>query len=453
MDPIAQFSALGPVLSGVLAGTTRTDLDLPTPCREFTVRDVLGHMLTGATAFTAAFRGVEPANPDASDPLAALGPVLTDLGDAIAATGALDRTVASPLGEMPGDQLAQLVVLDGLVHGWDLAQATGQAYAPPDELVTSVSDFAHRTIDAVRESGAFGPALPAPADASAIDGLAAYTGRTVHRPGASTPNRALWEKGDFTRIADTMRQGGDELVERIGVTAGMRVLDLGCGDGTTAIPEAQRGADVLGVDISTNLLAAARRRAQRLGVENVRYEPGDARDLSWIPDGSFDLAVSVFGAMFAPEPERVAAEMVRVTWPGGRVVMGNWIPGDPTLVAQILRICTRYAPPPAGAVSPMLWGVPDEVRARFCSAGVAADAVVCERDIFTFHHPGPPAGFVNDFLRYYGPTMNAYAAAQADGKGEQLRAELEELFAECNTTGSDDTTVIPAGFLRVTVTG
>jgi uncharacterized protein (TIGR03086 family) len=449
MDPIAQLSALGPVLAEVVGGIAPTDLDLPTPCREFTVRDVLEHMLTGATTFTAAFRGETPVAPDLSDPLASFGPTLGGLADAVNAPGALDATIASPFGDMPGEQFARFVVLDGLVHGWDLAQATGQAYAPADELVTSVSDFAHQAIDAARGQ-VFGPAQPAPADASPVDALAAYTGRTVHRPGATTPNRALWEKGDFTRIADTMRQSGDELVGRIRITPGMQVLDLGCGDGTTAIPAAQRGADVLGVDIATNLIAAGRRRARALGVDTVRFEAGDARDLSWIPDDSFDAVVTVFGAMFAPEPERVAAGMVRVTRPGGRVVMGNWIPGDPTLVAQILRICSAYAPPPPNAVSPMLWGVEDDVRGRFGTAGIAADGVTCERDTFTFRYAGAPSGFLDDFLRYYGPTMNAYAAARADGKGEQLRAELEELFTSANTsTGSD--TVIPATFLRVTV--
>ena len=336
------------------------------------------------------------------------------------------------------------------MHGWDLAQATGQQYRPPDELVTAASDFAHGVLDPIRGEGTFGPAQPAPADASAVDALAAYTGRTVHTPGASTPNRALWEKGDFTRIADTMRQSGEQFVDRIGITAGMRVLDVGCGDGTTAVPAAQRGAEVLGVDIAANLVAAGRRRARALGVDTIRFETGDARDLSWLADDSFDVVVSVFGAMFAPDPMKVASELVRVTRPGGRVVMGNWIPGDPTMVAQILRISSAYAPPPAGAVSPMAWGVEDDVRERFTAAGIGAGAVTFERDTFTFRYPGAPAGFVEEFRRYYGPTMNAFAAADADGKAEQLRVELEDLFTSCNT-GTPELTVIPATFLRVTV--
>jgi uncharacterized protein (TIGR03086 family) len=450
MDAIAQITDLGPVLDQVVAGIDPTDLDLPTPCAEYTVRDLLEHMRTGALAFAAAFRGEQPPAPDNADPLTGVMPALAGLVDAMTAPGALDGTVTVAFGALPAEHAARFVALDGLVHGWDLAQATGQPYAPPDELITEVTTFAHQAIDAMRETERFGPAQPAPADASPIDALAAFTGRAVHRPGATTPNRALWEKGDFTRIADTMRRSGDELVDRIGIRAGMRVLDVGCGDGTTAIPAAQRGADVLGVDISTNLLAAARRRARSLGVDTIRFEPGDVRDLSWLPADSFDAVVSIFGAMFAPEPERVARELVRVARPGGRVVMGNWIPGDPTLVAQILRICSAYAPPPPNAVSPMLWGVDDEVKARFAAAGVATDAVTCERDWFTFYSDGTPAGFVDDFLRYYGPTMNAYATAQADGKGDQLRHELEELFASCNTAG-DGGTEISAAYLRVTV--
>ena len=172
------------------------------------------------------------------------------------------------------------------------------------------------------------------------------------------PNKALWEKGDFTRIADSMRESGEELVRKIGVTSGLKVLDLGCGDGTTAIPEAQLGADVLGVDIASNLVDAGNRRASELGLTNVRFQEGDACNLEALPDQTYDLVVSIFGAMFAPKPFEVAKEMVRVTKRGGRIVMGNWIPNDPTLVAQILKISSAYSPPPPeGFISPMTWGV------------------------------------------------------------------------------------------------
>ena len=152
------------------------------------------------------------------------------------------------------------------------------------------------------------------------------------------PNKALWEKGDFTRIAETMRESGEALVKGLGVTKGLKVLDLGCGDGTTALPEARLGADVLGVDIARNLVEAGNKRAQEQGRTNCKFQEGDASDLHELKDQMFDLVVSIFGAMFAPKPFDVAKEMVRVTKPGGRIVMGNWIPNDPTLVAQILKI-------------------------------------------------------------------------------------------------------------------
>ena len=139
----------------------------------------------------------------------------------------------------------------------------------------------------------------------------------------TNPNRALWEKGDFTRLAATMRESGDALVESIGITPGLRVLDLGCGDGTTALPAARRGANVTGIDIASNLVAAGNARAAAAGLTNLRFQQGDAADLVGIADDSFDLLVSVFGAMFAPRPYDVAREMARVVRPGGCIVMGN----------------------------------------------------------------------------------------------------------------------------------
>jgi SAM-dependent methyltransferase len=264
-------------------------------------------------------------------------------------------------------------------------------------------------------------------------------------------NKELWEKGDFTRIAESMRGSGEALVGELGITDGLKVLDLGCGDGTTAVPAAQRGADVLGVDIAANLVAAGNARAQALGLTNCRFQEGDASDLSELDDESFDLVVSIFGAMFAPQPFDVAKEMVRVTKPGGRIVMGNWIPNDPTLVAQILKISASYSPPPPeGFVSPMTWGVEDEVIARFTAAGVAEDQISFQRDTYTFNYPGSPSELVAEFKSYYGPTMNAFAAAAADGREADLQAELEELFNEQNTS-EDGATSIPATFLRVTV--
>jgi SAM-dependent methyltransferase len=267
------------------------------------------------------------------------------------------------------------------------------------------------------------------------------------------PNQALWEKGDFTRIAATMRESGEALVQRIGISKGMRVLDLGCGDGTTAIPPAKTGADVLGVDIARNLVDAGNKRAAELGLANLTFQQGDATNLEGLPDRTFDLVMSIFGAMFAPKPFDVAREMVRVTKPGGRIVMGNWIPNDPTLVAQILKISSAYTPPPPeGFVSPMLWGVESNVTERFVAAGIPADRISFVRDTFTFDFPGAPTGLVAEFLNFYGPTMNAFEAATKSAREAELKAELEELFGRQNTSNQADRTSIPATFLRVTVT-
>ena len=266
------------------------------------------------------------------------------------------------------------------------------------------------------------------------------------------PNKALWEKGDFTRIAETMRASGSAFVDGLGVASDLAVLDLGCGDGTTAIPAAKRGANVLGVDIASNLVEAGNRRARQEGLANCRFREGDASDLGEIPDDSFDVVVSVFGAMFAPRPHDVAKEMVRVARPGARIVMGNWIPGDPTLVAQILKICSAYSPPPpAGFVSPMTWGVEGEVADRFAAAGVPRERVSFERASWTFDHPGRPSDLLALFRSYYGPTMNAFAAAGESGRADDLQRELADLFESQNASPRADTTSIPATFLRVSV--
>lgn len=267
------------------------------------------------------------------------------------------------------------------------------------------------------------------------------------------PNKALWEKGDFTRIAASMRESGEALVNSIDIRKGLKVLDLGSGDGTTALPAAKLGADVLGVDIARNLVAAGNQRAEQEGLANVRFQEGDATNLEELEDDSFDVSVSIFGAMFAPKPFDVAKEMTRVTRPGGRVIMGNWIPNDPTLVAQILKISSAYTPPPPeGFVSPMTWGVESNVIERFSKAGVPADKISFARDTFTFNYPGRPAALVDEFRKYYGPTMNAFEAAEKNGRAADLQKELEDLFDSQNKSQRKDATSIPATFLRVTVT-
>jgi ubiquinone/menaquinone biosynthesis C-methylase UbiE len=266
------------------------------------------------------------------------------------------------------------------------------------------------------------------------------------------PNKALWEKGDFTRIAETMRDSGEALIKKLGITKNMRVLDLGCGDGTTAIPEARLGATVLGVDIAANLVTAGNARAKAERLSNCNFQEGDATDLQGLDDHSFDIVISIFGAMFAPKPFEVAKEMVRVTKHGGRIVMGNWIPGDPTLVAQILKISSAYTPPPPeGFISPMLWGVEEQVTDRFSSAGISKQNIKFMRESFTFNALCSPAEFVNTFRLYYGPTMNAFEAADKNGKTADLQRELEELFVSQNNSIEPSITSITAIYLLVDI--
>jgi SAM-dependent methyltransferase len=217
------------------------------------------------------------------------------------------------------------------------------------------------------------------------------------------------------------------------------------------VPAARLGADVVGVDIASNLVAAGNARARSHGLTNLRFQEGDASDLSGIDDDSFDLVVSIFGAMFAPRPFDVAKEIVRVTRPGGRIVMGNWIPNDPTLVAQILKISSSYSPPPPeGFVSPMTWGIEENVIERFADAGVPEENISFERDTYTFEFPGTPSEFLAAFRAHYGPTMNAFEAAAANNREAELHAELDALFNAQNASPSDAATSIPATFLRVT---
>lgn len=267
------------------------------------------------------------------------------------------------------------------------------------------------------------------------------------------PNKALWEKGDFTEIAALMRQSGEALVASLGLTMPLRVLDLGCGDGTTAVPLALLGAEVVGIDIARNLVDAGNKRAAKAGLDRLAFQEGDACNLQGVSDHSFDLTLSVFGAMFAPKPFDVAKELVRVTRPGGRIVMGNWIPNDPTsFVSQLLKISSSFMPPPPdGFVSPMTWGVDTHIIERFGQAGVPKENISTVKDTFRFASPDKsPRDVVELFRRFYGPTMNAFEAAQSSGKAEDLHRQLLEL-AEAQNTRADGGTSIPATYLRVTV--
>ena len=266
------------------------------------------------------------------------------------------------------------------------------------------------------------------------------------------PNKALWEKGDFTRIAESMRESGETLVRSLGITKGLKVLDLGCGDGTTALPAARLGADVLGVDIARNLVEAGNKRAKEQGLTNCKFQEGDASNLHELKDHTIDLVVSIFGAMFAPKPFDVAKELVRVTRLGGRIIMGNWIPNDPTLVAQILKISSSYSPPPPeGFISPMTWGIESNVIERFAGAGVPEEKISFVKATFSFNYPSAPSELVDAFRKYYGPTMNAFEAAEKNGRADDLQKELEVLFNSQNKSPSKDAASIPATFLCVTV--
>jgi ubiquinone/menaquinone biosynthesis C-methylase UbiE len=266
------------------------------------------------------------------------------------------------------------------------------------------------------------------------------------------PNKALWEKGDFTEIAAFMRQSGESVVNSLGVTPPLRALDLGCGDGTTALPLAQLGVDVIGIDIARNLVEAGKKRAAQAGLTRLKFQEGDACNLEEVGDDSFDLTLSVFGAMFAPKPFDVAKEMVRVTKPGGRIVMGNWIPNDPTFVSQVLKISSAFTPPPPeGFVSPMTWGLETHVVERFGQAGVPKEKISMFKDTFVFTSPDKgPLHFIDLFRRFYGPTMNAFEAAEKNGKAGELHGQLAEL-AKSHNKSSDGGTSIAATFLRVTV--
>jgi len=263
----------------------------------------------------------------------------------------------------------------------------------------------------------------------------------------------LWEKGDFTEIAAFMRQSGEAVVKSLGITTPLRVLDLGCGDGTTAVPLARLGAEVVGIDIARNLVDAGNKRAAQAGLQRLKFQEGDACNLQGVDDHSFDMTLSVFGAMFAPKPFDVAKEMVRVTKPGGRIVMGNWIPNDPTsFVSQLLKISSSFTPPPPeGFVSPMTWGVESHIIERFGQAGVPKEKISMLKDTFSFVSPDKsPAHVVETFRRFYGPTMNAFEAAQQGGKVEDLHNQLLQL-AKAQNKSTDGSTSIPATFMRVTV--
>lgn len=263
------------------------------------------------------------------------------------------------------------------------------------------------------------------------------------------PNQAAWEEADFTEIAVFMRQSAEEVVCSLGIAPAMRVLDLGCGDGTTAIPLARSGAEVVGIDIARNLVEAGKKRAAEAGLRRLVFREGDACNLEGVRDHSFDLTLSMFGAMFAPDPFAVAREMVRVTKPGGRIVMGNWIPDDPTFISQLRTInASLLPPPPEGSVSTMAWGAETHIVERFARAGVPRDNISLVRDTYNFASPAKtPEDLVAAFTRFYEPT---FQSAQASDRLNEFQCRLLALAISQNRS-ADGSTFLPCNYMRVTI--
>ena len=281
--------------------------------------------------------------------------------------------------------------------------------------------------------------------------MAAITGiAELEQAKGINANKAAWEEADFTEVAAYMRQSGESLVRSLGVMPPMRVLDLGCGDGTTALPLARTGAEVVGIDIASNLVEAGKRRAEEAGLDRLRFQEGDACNLEGVEDDAFDLTLSMFGAIFAPNPFDVAKEMVRVTKPGGRIVMGNWIPNDPAFVVQMRGIKESLLPPPSSgnSLGPMAWGVEEQIIERFGEAGISAEQISMVRDTYCFSSPDHgPEGLVEAFTQFYKPTFDA---AQLSEQLDAFQQKLLDLAYSQNQS-ADGSTLIPSTFLRVTV--
>jgi ubiquinone/menaquinone biosynthesis C-methylase UbiE len=252
--------------------------------------------------------------------------------------------------------------------------------------------------------------------------------------------RATWTSGDFGRIARGYELGAAQFVTRLGLDAGERVIDVATGTGNLAIPAARTGALVTGVDIAPNLITQAKARAAVEGLA-IRLEVGDAEALAF-NDGEFDMAMSMFGAMFAARPERAASELLRVVRPGGRIAMANWTPNS--FIGEMLKITSRYAPPAAGVPSPLLWGTDECVRERL---GDSLDTLLLTRRLISFEFAMDPKAVVNEFIQWYGPTLRAFASLDETGK-QSLRRELETLWTDHNRA-TDGTTRVQSEYLEV----
>ena len=252
--------------------------------------------------------------------------------------------------------------------------------------------------------------------------------------------KATWMSGDYGHFATYLEPGAREFLSRIPIEPGVRVLDVACGAGQTAIPMSRAGAKVTGVDIATNLIEQARARAQAENLD-TRFDEGDAEMLPY-EDGSFDLVISLIGAMFAPRPDLVAAELKRVCRPGGKIIMGNWTPTG--FVGQMFKVHGKHVPPPAIMAPPVKWGDEETVRERL-SDGISH--LKLNRRLYPFRYPFPPSEVVEFFRTYYGPSHKAFAALDTQ-KQSALRRELEQLWTEHNTA-TDGTTLIESEYLEV----
>jgi ubiquinone/menaquinone biosynthesis C-methylase UbiE len=257
--------------------------------------------------------------------------------------------------------------------------------------------------------------------------------------------KAAWMAGDFGEVAKFLQPTSDAFVTRRAITPGTRILDVACGSGNVAIPAARAGAHVTGVDIAPNLLDTARARAAQEGL-TIAFDEGDAEQLPYA-DGSFDLVTSMFGAMFAPRPDRAASELVRVCRPGGQIAMANWTPHG--FVGQMFKVGAAHVPPPPGIAPPNLWGDEATVRERFRGAGVTELRTTPIMAPFRFPFSVPQT--VEFFRTFFGPTQKAFAALAEDDQAA-YRQDLERLWSTHNLASDDTTTRIDAEYLEVVAT-
>ena len=258
-----------------------------------------------------------------------------------------------------------------------------------------------------------------------------------------TKLRATWTAGDFAEIAKAIQSGAEEFVARLDVKRGSSVLDVACGNGNTAIPAALAGAEVTGIDLAPYLIEQAIERGKKEKV-SAEFDVGDAEDLPYYPE-SFDLVMTMFGAMFAPRPEIVAAELKRVCRPGGTIAMANWTPEG--FIGQMFKTTGKHIAPPVGMPSPLLWGDEETVRGRFAEG--VSNLQMTRRKI-DFDFAMSPEDVVEHFRLYYGPTQKAFGALDGDAQAD-LRSDLETLWSK-NNLATDGSTKVVSEYLEVIAT-